>query len=214
MKHRVTLLAPEGRTSIARGGAKRNPWNAAPQKPSALERRENDTPLTPGATSPSNADATPPVAELADEPRAPFVAPPRRDPPSYHAWLLGVSLAVLAAAALLDVRGGTQVVLPWLDVPLPELCYWKRYLGLDCPGCGLTRCFISMAHGDLASAWHYHPLGMALFAALVLHVPYRAGQWWRVRRGLAAWRLPGLAVATWTLIALFTAQWLWRLVAG
>jgi hypothetical protein len=174
----------------------------------------------------------PPLAELVDEPSAaPLSRPvpdsaggfaaldpshpaaaPRRASPAYHAWLLGLSVAVIVLAALLNIRQETQVVLPWLGVPLPEICWWRRYLGLDCPGCGLTRCFISMAHGDLAGAWHYHPLGIFLFAALFAHVPYRAVQWWRVRRGLAEWRLPGLAIATWILIALLAAQWVWRMV--
>lgn len=37
-------------------------------------------------------------------------------------------------------------------------CLFKRFSGLPCPGCGLTRAFWHLAHGDVAGAFFYHPL--------------------------------------------------------
>lgn len=39
-----------------------------------------------------------------------------------------------------------------------NLCIYKRALGIPCPGCGMTRAFISLAKLDIRSAFYYHPL--------------------------------------------------------
>ena len=37
-------------------------------------------------------------------------------------------------------------------------CIYKRLLGITCPGCGLTRAYKSLIHGDIKQAFYYHPL--------------------------------------------------------
>jgi len=105
--------------------------------------------------------APPPVGQAASLPTVQLQSTsqrfiPRPDP-LFHAILLGLCATVLVLAVVLSIRGSTQVVLPLLNVPLPELCMMKRYTGLTCPGCGLTRCFIALAHGDLPAAMAYNP---------------------------------------------------------
>lgn len=39
-----------------------------------------------------------------------------------------------------------------------ELCIYKRITGLPCPGCGMTRAFLSFFRGDIGQAFYYHPL--------------------------------------------------------
>src|SRR5687767_15410905 len=86
-----------------------------------------------------------------------------RPDPIFHLVLLVLCAAILFLAAILTVQGQTQVIVPLLGQPVPELCLSRRITGLDCPGCGLTRCFISLAHGNLASAWSFNPAGILLF---------------------------------------------------
>ena len=74
-------------------------------------------------------------------------------------------------------------MLPLLNRPLPELCFLRRYTGLACPGCGLTRSFISLARGELAHAWAFNPAGVLWFVACAVQVPYRSVQLWRLARG-------------------------------
>ena len=107
-----------------------------------------------------------------------------RPEPLFHLILLALSTGVLVLAAVLSVRSGTQVLLPMIDLPLPELCTMRRLTGLNCPGCGLTRSFIALAHGDLRSAWSYNAAGAFWFAAIAFQLPYRGYQLWRIRRGL------------------------------
>jgi hypothetical protein len=161
----------------------------------------------------TTATAAPPVALPTTAEPAPAPPPRAARRYEYHAIYLVLSLVVLALAATMSVRGETQVVPPLLSQPLPELCHSRRFFGIDCPGCGMTRCFISLAHGDLAAAWHYNPGGILLFGMLLIQLPYRTAQLWRLARGRAEWAPRRLTM--WFSVALATAligQWLWKMI--
>jgi hypothetical protein len=127
-----------------------------------------------------------------------------------HWILLGLSVVVMMLAFVLQVRG-EQVVIPVLDLPVPGTCTFKAYVGADCPGCGLTRCFVSMAHGQVSRAWHYNPVGILFFAIVATQLPYRAMQIWRMRRGRTEVRLGwwGYSLMLGIAIALIV-QWVLR----
>lgn len=108
----------------------------------------------------------------------------RKVDPLYQWVILGLCVGTLALSMFMSVREGTQVLMPFLGKPLPELCHMKRYTGVECPGCGMTRAFISLGHGRLADAWRYNPAAFLLFPLMVVQIPFRAAQLWRVRRGL------------------------------
>jgi hypothetical protein len=129
----------------------------------------------------------------------------------YHSAMLILAALVLIAAIVLDVRDGTQVLLPIVRLPLPEVCAWHRLTGLNCPGCGLTRSFIALADGDMRSAWSFNPAGMLFFAALLAQFPYRLAQLARLQAGRPAWRPAGAMIAVWVLVASLLVQWVWRL---
>jgi hypothetical protein len=138
---------------------------------------------------------------------------PARPDSLYHLVLLAASSVVLLLAFLLSIRGQTQVVLPLVNVPLPELCMSRRMFGFSCPGCGLTRSFISLAQGDLAAAWAFNPAGVLLFGITAFQVPFRTLQLWRIRRGLpeVVIHRTGLA-ALFAVVVVMIGQWLWRLM--
>lgn len=114
---------------------------------------------------------------------SPIVATLKADA-TLHWVLLGLSLWVLMLAAMLQTAGGTRVVVPIAGFQLPELCYARRWLGFECPGCGLTRSFIAIMHGQLAAAWRYNPAGILVFAVVAFQIPYRVWQLSRLRHGL------------------------------
>ena len=99
-------------------------------------------------------------------------------------WLCG-SVAVVAAAAVLQFEPPDQIVIPLINYPLPQSCWTRRWLGFNCPGCGLTRSFVLAAHGELGQAFRMHPIGTLLFAFLVLQIPVRLYQAW-----LFVWKRP------------------------
>ena len=47
----------------------------------------------------------------------------------------------------------------------PILCPFRLATGLPCPGCGLTRSWIALAHGDVRGSLGEHPFGWAFMAA-------------------------------------------------
>ncbi len=47
-------------------------------------------------------------------------------------------------------------------------CPIKALTGVSCPGCGMTRAWLSLLRGDLAAAWDYHPL----FALPAIALPF------------------------------------------
>jgi hypothetical protein len=138
----------------------------------------------------------------------------------HHATYLGMMLGVVALSFLLrDVPGapGTEdaVVLPlpggahWT---LPPLCPVKALTGRDCPGCGLTRSFVSLAHGDLGGSWRHHRMGVVLFVAVLYQLVYRPIM---IARG--EWLPPGwLAfIHRWTgraLIAGLIVNWVYNII--
>jgi hypothetical protein len=148
------------------------------------------------------------------EPGSPFRQPPRRTKASLartHWAILAASLVVFGLALVLSVRGEEQVIVPGAGKPLPGLCGSKMLFGVNCPGCGLTRCFIHLAHGianttlaagkavrgelsaaantagearnNLARAWHYNPGGLVLFSVMLAQIPFRSWKLWRIHRG-------------------------------
>ncbi len=134
-----------------------------------------------------------------------------RSPRAYHRAILGLSLAVLAVALVLVDDGDGRLRLPFTTVPLPAVCTFRRIFGVDCPGCGLTRAFVAVAHGRLAAAWHYHPVGVLLFAGVLAQSPYRLWQLVRLSRGQGEFRHPLLAGTFSFLIVALFVQWVLKI---
>jgi len=67
-----------------------------------------------------------------------------------HGLFFWMALAVIGATFLLRSEGQESVFFPGAKQAMPELCASKRIFDLPCPGCGLTRSFISISHGPLA----------------------------------------------------------------
>ena len=57
--------------------------------------------------------------------------------------------------------------------PIPEICWFKRFLDLDCMGCGWTRSTVYVLHGDLSSAFEHHYAGPILVVAVFAQIVYR-----------------------------------------
>jgi hypothetical protein len=76
----------------------------------------------------------------------------------------GLAAGQLGLAAMLKFDG-THVTAN--GRPLGAMCFMHRAFGVDCPFCGMTRSFISFAHGDIGQAFQFHPAGPLLFVAMV-----------------------------------------------
>lgn len=49
----------------------------------------------------------------------------------------------------------------------PVLCPVRRFTGVPCPGCGLTRTFVHALHGDVAAAFRAHAFGLLVVGLFV-----------------------------------------------
>lgn len=130
---------------------------------------------------------------------------PREDA-AVHRQMLVLCALALAASPLLEVRAAGRVGprgLPGLV--LPPTCLARQTLGVGCPGCGLTRSFVHLAHGDPAASFASHRLGWLLMALAALQIPYRL----HALYGSGRFLLPA-AAARWIglgLIALLIGNW-------
>jgi hypothetical protein len=116
-----------------------------------------------------NAAAALPDASARDNEQPVLVRRRRR-----HWEMLAVAVAVVGLTFLLEVRTDQRVAFRFLpDWPLPETCPSRTIFHVNCPGCGLTRSFVHLAHGDWRASWNVHHVGMLLALAVVLQVPYR-----------------------------------------
>jgi hypothetical protein len=60
----------------------------------------------------------------------------------------------------------------WMNEHLLS-CFWKKYLGIECPGCGMQRSFVALLNGDFRNSLQLYPAlipMLVMFSALALHL--------------------------------------------
>jgi hypothetical protein len=131
-----------------------------------------------------------------------------------HWTMLVLSVGVLIAAFLLRINDGGRVGASWLPFEsLPPMCGSRALLGIECPGCGLTRSFVALASGDVAGSFRFHRLGWLMFLATASQIPYRIVRLRQLREG-------NLAVRQWPtwfgsfLIAALIVNWAIGMLGG
>ncbi|HSL84290.1 MAG TPA: DUF2752 domain-containing protein, partial [Thermoanaerobaculia bacterium] len=143
---------------------------------------------------------------------------PSHPPAGPERWLrLGlVALcfgALAVSAVLAPAPPGAAGGITLAGHRLPELCTLTATTGLPCPGCGLTRSWVSAVHGDLAASLGHHPLGwLVLLYALAQGT--RHGAWLAAprRRGTVECLGARLDRGVILLGALLLVAWIPRLV--
>lgn len=78
-----------------------------------------------------------------------------------------------------------------------------RYLtGISCAGCGMTRAYLALLHGDFAAAFYYHPLYCLVIPAVIWIFAGRRCNRMVYRTVLGM------------IVVLFLAVYLWRMCMG
>jgi Protein of unknown function (DUF2752) len=130
-----------------------------------------------------------------------------------HRQVLVIACAVgLLAFALQELPDGRVSFRGLTQIPLPQTCFARNWLGLKCPGCGLTRSIIHVAEGDWQASWRNHRLGSVMAIVIALQIPYRLLALRQLDRGLIGPRWQ--AVLAYALIGLLLGNWLVDLAAG
>lgn len=129
-------------------------------------------------------------------------------PPRYkrHRFMLIVACAIVASAVVFRVPSNDRVELAGMaGLPMPSLCMSKSLLGIDCPGCGLTRSLLCFFQGQFARSLALHSLGWVIAVAVLLQFPYRILALVRKQDyPLGKWLPQGFGCA---LIVLLVANW-------
>ena len=115
----------------------------------------------------------------------------------------------------LTVMFVTSAVWRPADNPTFNLCPLFALTGVPCPGCGMTRAFCALAHGEFLRAVHFNALSPALFLAGVLAWTSAAAtliNQKRLRAVLA--RLRPNAFASKLILAFVCVWWAARLIGG
>jgi hypothetical protein len=123
----------------------------------------------------------------------------------WRAWvvLLGLSAMFLTSALWRPSDNGII------------LCPFRAMTGYPCPGCGMTRAFSAIAHGELWRAVRYNPLSPLLFLAAIAIWASAAAtilKWEAARSALA--RLRPSTLAANVLMVIVMLWWITRLAVG
>jgi hypothetical protein len=130
-----------------------------------------------------------------------------------HRGMLLIACAVTGLSFVLAVRSDERVTLPLLpDRPLPPTCLSRSLFGVGCPGCGLTRSFVYLAHGAWQESLREHRLGWLLAFAVLMQFPYRGVALWRKNDRPLGRLLP--RVFSGLLIFLLIGNWVVQVLVG
>ncbi len=126
-----------------------------------------------------------------------------------HWTMLVLCAIVVALSFALQLDGGDRVTATnrW---PLPVMCGSRALLGVECPGCGLTRSFVALAHGEVRRSLEFHRIGWLMFAAVVGQLVYRPWALYELRTKIVERRWP-----TWfgsLLISALIGNWLLKML--
>ena len=130
-----------------------------------------------------------------------------------HLAFFLAALFIIVMSFAMSVAGTKFVYLPGALLPMPESCTSKMLLGIDCPGCGMTRAFISISHGQFVHAWNFNPASFVAYLFVAVQLPWQILQMWRIwqRRppidNLWIYFLPVVMVVA------MISQWLVRIVS-
>jgi Protein of unknown function (DUF2752) len=127
--------------------------------------------------------------------------------------MLALASIVVVMAFLLQVNADGTVAF-WLlpDHPLPPSCPSFMWLKVKCPGCGLTRSIVYLAHGSWLESWHIHRVGWLMAAAILFQLPYRIISLRRPSQPVLGTLFPRLF--GWLLVALLIGNWLFDAIRG
>lgn len=83
-------------------------------------------------------------------------------------------------------------------------CIFKSIIGVPCPGCGLTRAWISFIKGTISEAFYWHPLFLMIPALAILILLYFKGSFIKYRRYIL--------IAIVTIVGLYIIVYIVRMV--
>ena len=128
----------------------------------------------------------------------------------FHWVIFALSLLVVVLAMTMRVPGQEQVYLPGMSSPVPGMCASRQLFGMNCPGCGLTRSFICLGHGQFSRAWHFNPGGFLFFLFVAAQIPWRLTQLALIYAGIGERWIGVFDWVPWVVASALILQWIVR----
>ncbi|MBV9210145.1 MAG: DUF2752 domain-containing protein [Acidobacteria bacterium] len=101
------------------------------------------------------------------------------------------------------------------DEPTVIICPFRALTGLLCPGCGMTRAFCALGHGELRRAIHFNALSPFLYLSFIIVWVGAAATVFKLDRVKGAvMRLRPNMTASMLMLGLVLVWWVVRLVYG
>ena len=94
---------------------------------------------------------------------------------------------------------------------MPEMCSSRRLMGIDCPGCGMTRAFISISRGDFARAWQLNHASFFVYFFVAIQIPWHAFQIWRLKRNKRPIEWGLIYMTPVAVVVVLSINWAWTL---
>ena len=128
-----------------------------------------------------------------------------------HLLFIVIAAIILLMSILMRTDGETAVFMPGFSSPLPDTCSSKQILGIDCPGCGMTRAFISISHGDFTRAWNLNRASFVVYLFVAAQIPWHGIQIWRLRRNLRPIDWNYIYMTPVAVVVVLSLNWVWTL---
>ena len=128
-----------------------------------------------------------------------------------HGLFLLMAGTVLLLSLLMSTDGESQVFFPFTEIRVPAMCSTQVLFGIQCPGCGLTRAFISISHGQFAKAWALNHASFMVYAFVAVQIPWHGLQLWRLTRGHRPLESSLVYLVPMGLVLVLFANWVIRL---
>jgi hypothetical protein len=95
-----------------------------------------------------------------------------------------------------------------------QFCAVRRFLGVDCPGCGLTRSFAVLVRGHIRESVDLHPLGVVIALWLLYSFAVAASSAATGRRPRALLAQRERDILVYAFVAALVVQWAVKLAVA
>jgi len=99
-----------------------------------------------------------------------------------------------------------------LGLPETRSCWFRSVSGLPCPGCGLTRAFCAISHGEFAEAWKHNPFGFGFYLFALVLIAWPLVHYRRPDLIDRIWRSKAVSWVPVTWVALMWVYGIWRIL--
>lgn len=97
----------------------------------------------------------------------------------FRASVLLVAVAAIFLSFVMTIEDNQEVYLPFTSRPMPEVCGSRILLGVDCPGCGMSRAFISISSLEIGKALTFNSASLIVYLFVAIQIPWQAMQIFR-----------------------------------